>query len=208
MTTTTEPTILTAVTKLACILDLLRSLPEGLPEPRVSTNGGNEIRWQSVNEPTARRIVTFFGRNDWNVSTYYAEPCTIATRYLDATYDATYIHERRRHRHRGRRRSHGDPRHPTHPQGVVMAHTPRNINVKLTLDTTQFEAAMSRANDVLADLQRGVALAGRTFWRSRLTPGEQHIDRICREVAGKPDAALRLFVAAGCVAPALDGEAS
>lgn len=37
---------------------------------------------------------------------------------------------------------------------------------------------------------------------------EQHIDRICREVAGKPDAALRLFVAAGCVAPVLDGEAS
>lgn len=91
MTTTTDPTILTAVAKVARILDLLRSLPEDLPEPRVTTGSVPEIRWQGVNEPTARRIVSFFGRNDWNVSTYYAEPCTIATRYLDATYDANDI---------------------------------------------------------------------------------------------------------------------
>ncbi len=85
---------------------------------------------------------------------------------------------------------------------------PRDIVITLTLDTSQFEAAMAPAARAMGDMSRATRRAGRTFWRARLTPGERHIDRMCREVAGKPDAALRLFVAAGCVAPVLDREAS
>lgn len=80
-----------------------------------------------------------------------------------------------------------------------------DIRVNVELDTSRFVAAMQRAASDIRDRTRVLRLAGRGFWRSTLTPGEQHIDRMCREVAGKPDAALRLFVAAGCVAPVLDG---
>ena len=89
-----------------------------------------------------------------------------------------------------------------------MAHMPRDIRITLTLDTTQFEAAMRKASRAMNRFARATTRAGRVMWRAHLTPGERYIDRMCREVAGKPDAALRLFVAAGCVAPVLDGEAS
>ena len=72
-----------------------------------------------------------------------------------------------------------------------------------TFDTSALVAAMEKAGRATHVLVRQVE---RNLWRSTLTPGERYIDRMCREVAGKPAAALRLFVAAGCVAPVLDGE--
>lgn len=73
----------------------------------------------------------------------------------------------------------------------------KKIRVNIDIDVSRFVAAMRGAAHT-------TRLAGRAMWRAGLTPGERHIDRMCREVAGKPDAALRLFVAAGCVAPVLD----
>ena len=90
-TTTEECGVLTAAAKVTRILDLLRSLPMDLPEPSVSTNGGNEIRWSDVDEATARRIIRFLGCNDWRLTLVEDPQLTIATRYLDRTFDANDI---------------------------------------------------------------------------------------------------------------------
>lgn len=88
-----------------------------------------------------------------------------------------------------------------------MAPIPRNITVSLTLDPSRFDAALRRLNRSMAEVGLAFQRMGRQGWRMQLTPGERHIDRVCREVAGQPEAALKLFVAAGCVAPVLDREA-
>lgn len=82
----TKSGVQTAAAKVARSLELLLSLPTDLPEPVVSTYTSPEIRWANVDEPTARRIIAFLGYNDWSVYTY-DQPHTIASRYLDATFD-------------------------------------------------------------------------------------------------------------------------
>lgn len=86
-TTTQECGLLTAAAKVTRILDLLRSLPMDLPEPTVSTNGANEVRWADVDEQTARRIIRFLGCNDWHLTLVEDPPLTIASRYLSGTFD-------------------------------------------------------------------------------------------------------------------------
>lgn len=74
----------------------------------------------------------------------------------------------------------------------------RNVYVTIVADTSRFDAAMRKAARAMSDFARATNLAG-VFWRARLTPGERHIDRICKEIlAGKPGrpAEIRLLAAA------------
>lgn len=86
-----------------------------------------------------------------------------------------------------------------------MAETPRNIHVKLTADTTAFVAAMSSIRPYIERMNRLAAVMARFAYRPSAldSPGDQHIDRICREIAtGVPgrDPAIRLIAASDLAA--------
>lgn len=82
-----------------------------------------------------------------------------------------------------------------------MAKTPRNIHVTLTADTSAFTAAIADLRPFIERINRCAAVLARFAYRPSAldSPGDQHIDRVCREIAtgvpGRP-AALRLQVAA------------
>jgi len=81
-----------------------------------------------------------------------------------------------------------------------MAETP-NIHVKLTADVSAFTAALSSIRPYIERINQCAALFARFAYRPSAldSPGDQHIDRVCRQIAtGVPgrDPALRLQVAA------------
>lgn len=86
----------------------------------------------------------------------------------------------------------------------------REIRVRLTLDWSAFKESMRRAiratssfEESLHRIRRAALLAARIVTRINDTPGDQHIDRICRQIAtgvpGRP-AHIRLTAASDLAA--------
>lgn len=84
----------------------------------------------------------------------------------------------------------------------------RHVHIRLVADASEFVAQMKKATEAIAKLGQNLASVRRRTWRMTLTPGEQHIDKVCQEIrAGVPgrDPVVRLIAAADFAA-VLDGK--